>query len=397
MLRLLGGVLLAGTALLTVVPAPTYFLWKAEIAATEFGYWLVFPSVLTLLPGWRATRTATIGAALGVAAGVMFLAPVVRASSVAASLPAQMTRAFGDPAPHPLYADPPRRVPLVLPDLLLSVRSNPVRYQEEAFYEVDGERLMVDIYQPSYIHGPIPAVIIVHGGSWQSGASGELGALNGYLAAREYVVFDINYRVAPKAPFPAACDDVRAAVEFVKQNAKFFDVDPTRIALLGRSAGGQLALLVAYTAHDPAIRGVISFYGPVDLRWGWNNPANSRLSPSRAILETYLGGPPARAASTYDAASPLAAVSTATPPTLIIHGERDEIVSPVHGERLDQKLKAAGVPHLFLRLPWATHGCDYSFSGPCGQMTTYAVERFLGAVMKGSLLPAAATASAQKR
>lgn len=381
-LRLVAGALSAAVATLTIVPAPTNFLWKVEIAATEFGYWLVFPALLTVLPGWRKTPAGLAGGLLGLFAACLFVAPVARAMSVASDLPAQLTQAFGDRRPQPAYADPPKAAPLVPAALLLAVTSNPVRYQEQAFLEVDGEQLMADIYQPSYLHGPIPAVIVVHGGSWQTGASGELAALNGYLAAREYVVFDINYRAAPKAPFPAARDDVMAAIEFVKKNAKAFGVDPSRIALLGRSAGGQLALLAAYTAKDPAIRGVISFYGPADLRWGWNNPANPRVSPSRAILETYLGGPPDKVAATYDEASPLEAVSSDTPPTLIIHGLRDEIVSPVHADRLEEKLRAARVPHLYVRLPWATHGCDYSFSGPCGQITTYAVEHFLAAVMK---------------
>jgi acetyl esterase/lipase len=382
LLRLIGGLLAVGLASLTVLPAPTNFLWKAEIAATEFGYWLVLPALLPLLPGWRRTPAGAIGGLLGLIAAGLFAVPVVRATQVAGALPEQLSAAFGEPAPQPNFADAPRTAPLVLSDLVFAVDSNPVRYEAHDFEEVEGQRLAADVYQPSYPHGPIPAVIVVHGGNWRNGASGELGALNGYLAAREFVVFDVNYRFAPKAPFPAARDDVEAAVAFVKNNAKAFGVDPMRIALLGRSAGAQLALLVAYAAHEPGIRGVISFYGPADLKWGYANPANPRVSASRAILEDYLGGPPDRAGGAYDAASPLTVIDPSTPPTLIIHGLRDELVSPHHADELEQRLKAAGVRHYFLRLPWATHGCDYSFSGPCGQITTYAVERFLRAVMK---------------
>jgi acetyl esterase/lipase len=75
-------------------------------------------------------------------------------------------------------------------------------------------------------------------------------------------------------------------------------------------------------------------------------------------------------------------VGHATPPTLLINGLRDELVSPFHGEFLSDRLLRARVAHLYLRLPWAVHGCDYIFRGPCGQMTTYAVERFLDAVLK---------------
>ena len=83
----------------------------------------------------------------------------------------------------------------------------------------------------------------------------------------------------------------------------------------------------------------------------------------------------------YDAASPLSHIGQGASPTLLINGLRHEHVSPFHGEFLSDRLIRAKVPHLFLRLPWAAHGCDYVFSGPCGQITTYAVERFLSAVL----------------
>jgi acetyl esterase/lipase len=67
---------------------------------------------------------------------------------------------------------------------------------------------------------------------------------------------------------------------------------------------------------------------------------------------------------------------------LLIHGGRDELVSPRQSERLAERLAEAGVPHFVLRLPWATHAGDFNFSGPMGQISTYAVERFLAAVMR---------------
>jgi acetyl esterase/lipase len=67
---------------------------------------------------------------------------------------------------------------------------------------------------------------------------------------------------------------------------------------------------------------------------------------------------------------------------LLIHGGRDELVFPAQSERLAARLAQAQRPHYFLRLPWATHGCDVHFSGPCGQISTYVIERFLAAVMR---------------
>jgi dipeptidyl aminopeptidase/acylaminoacyl peptidase len=130
------------------------------------------------------------------------------------------------------------------------------------------------------------------------------------------------------------------------------------------------------------VRGVISLYGPSDLRYAYEHPAPPALRDTRSVLETYLGGAPdATEEDTYFAASPINFVSASSPPTLLIHGLRDAIVSPAETARLVSRLEEARVKHLFIRLPWATHGCDKSFGGPCGQIATYAIERFLDGVM----------------
>jgi dipeptidyl aminopeptidase/acylaminoacyl peptidase len=103
---------------------------------------------------------------------------------------------------------------------------------------------------------------------------------------------------------------------------------------------------------------------------------------SRAILSDYLGGSPDQAQAVYDAASPLNFVGPTTPPRLLIHGGSDDLVALGQSERLDARLAATGRPHLLLQLPWATHGADANFSGPSGQLSTYAVERFLAVVMR---------------
>jgi acetyl esterase/lipase len=259
-----------------------------------------------------------------------------------------------------------------------------VRFEERVFNTFNDEKLTLDIYRPSYEHKLLPGVIVVHGGTWQSGNNSEFVALNAYLAGRDYVVAAINYRLAPRWPFPAARDDVLSAIAYLKVYGPEIGLDPSRLALLGRSAGGQLALLAAYTAGEPAIRGVISIYGPTDLQFGYEHPAPSGLYDTRGSLEAYLGGPPAKASENYYAASPINFVTATSPPTLLIHGLLDDVVKPDQSERLESRLQQAGVKHLFVRLPWATHGCDKSFGGPCGQVATYAVERFLDGVMVGT-------------
>jgi acetyl esterase/lipase len=370
--RLITGAATFGLALLAIVPAPNYLLWQVSVAVTEYGYVLAFGALAPLLPGWRRTRRGRMGALLGVIAALLALSPLARALPVAQALPAQLQAAFG-PTTH-THGAPLRLAPL----LQRAAHATPQRltYVEHA----DGA-LALDYYAPRSAGGPAPLVVVIHGGSWQSGDSTQLPALNAYLAERGYAVAALNYRLAPTHPFPAAADDVRSALAYLKTNAVALGLDPTRIVLLGRSAGAQLALLVAYTADDPALRGVVSLYGPADMEWGYANPANPRVLDSRGVLEAYLNGTPASAPAAYAAASPIRFVGPNTPPTLLIHGPRDELVRYAQSERLAARLTAAGRPHLLVRLPWATHGADWHFHGPSGQISTYAIEYLLGAML----------------
>lgn len=223
---------------------------------------------------------------------------------------------------------------------------------------------------------------MIHGGSWRHHDKSQLPALNRYLAARGYIVAAINYRLAPQHRFPAALDDLLEALCYLKANAASFGIDPCRFVLLGRSAGGHLALLAAYGTADPAIRGVVALYPPTDLRYGYMHPSDPRVIDIRGALEDFLGGSLDSVPDSYDRASPSQLVGLSTPPTLLIHGERDELVPAIHSELLAASLAIAGRPHLCLLLPWATHGADAHFSGPFGQISTYAIERFLSAVCR---------------
>jgi acetyl esterase/lipase len=379
---LLVGALSSAVALLAVFRAPTTLLWMLSILATEWGHWLVLPALAPLLPGWRRSWMGRLGGALGLLGALLALTPLLRAIPVARRLPAQLSAAFGAATPLEAAGAPARAAPLVVADLLRGVRPAPVRTSSLVYISRGTRQLRLDLYEPPADRSAAPGVLVVHGGSWQSGASSDLAPLNSYLAARGYLVAALSYRFAPAHPFPAAHDDVLAALDYLKRNAAALGLDPARLTLIGRSAGGQLALLAAYTADDPAIRGVVSFYAPADLRYGYANPSNPAVIDSRGVLGAYLGGSPDAAPAAYDAAAPIGFVGPRTPPTLLIHGGRDELVTPVQSERLAARLAAAGRPHLLLRLPWATHGFDYFFGGPGGQLSTYAVERFLAAVNK---------------
>ena len=189
--------------------------------------------------------------------------------------------------------------------------------------------------------------------------------------------------MVPQAIWPAQRNDVLAAIAFLRERATELEIDPARIVLLGRSAGGQLAEAVAYAAHDSGICGVIALYAPADMKLGWDSSSTTDSFNQRQILQQFLGGTPATARDAYESSSGARVVSPGAPPTLLLHGQLDTIVPDGQSELMARKLAAAGVPHTLILLPWATHGFDYiNFDSPGAQITTYAMEWFLSVVTR---------------
>ncbi|WNG30885.1 alpha/beta hydrolase [Cystobacter fuscus] len=380
-LRLLLSGLLFGLGLLGLFKAPVAALWKPAVAATEWGHVLaVLPLALLLLPGGVGLG-AWIAWGLAALAALLLLSSLGRALGYVKGLEARFARSFGSVQPPAFPGAPARTAPLVLKELL-SVSTPKVVPTRHTYREVEGQALQLDLYRGPGMPQPRPLVVVVHGGSWNSGDSTQLDWLNSYLAARGIAVAAINYRLAPRHTFPTQREDVLAALAWLRENAARLGLDASRIALLGRSAGGQLALLAAYTAQEPAIRAVVALYAPSDLNWGWAHPTNPRVMDSPRTLSDYLGGTPAQVQERFDAASPIGFVLPDSPPTLLVHGTRDELVFAEQSRRLARRLTEAQVPHLELELPWATHGCDANPAGPGGQITTWAVERFLTAAFQ---------------
>jgi len=243
--------------------------------------------------------------------------------------------------------------------------------------------LLLDFYHPVRAGaGPAPCVILVHGGGWESGGRDEIAPFDHWLARRGYAVAAISYRLAPRFIWPAQRDDLLAAIAFLKARAPVLGIDPARLVLAGRSAGGNIAEATAYGAHDPSIRGVIALYAPADLHFAWAYAREDDVLKSPMLMRQFLGGTPETAHAAYDSASGYLMVGKSTPPTLLVHGDLDTLVWHRQSERLDAKLAASGVAHAFVSLPWATHALDYNLNGPGGQLTTYAVEWFLAAVTR---------------
>jgi len=385
-LRIWIAVILFLAALLAVMPAQTYNLWKASIAGAEWGHFVAIAAIVALMiPGWWRTISGQLAAGVTVVAAILAMSPSVRAFLASRDLDAGLKSAFGAEAANATVDRPIGLVPLFRMPAFNDVRVTTIRYAVR-----DDKPLELDLYRQSAGADSagakpatrLPLVITLHGGSWVGGDRRDLPELNYHLASRGYVVAALSYRFAPQHPFPAAEEDVGDAVKYLKSHARNLGIDSTRIVLLGRSAGGQLALNSAYTKADPSIKGVVALYAPSDQQWGWEHPTNPRVYDSYAALRTFLNGEPSQIPAAYKAASPINFVGAHTVPTLLIHGAMDPLVSIQQSQRLDSALAAARRPHYLVKLPWATHGCDYVFNGPCGQLSTYAIDRFLRAVMR---------------
>jgi acetyl esterase/lipase len=372
--RLIFSLILLATATLAVVIAPTHFLWMVAVGVTELGHMLALICLGAIPLLWSSSWAGKGAAAICLAAAVLASLPVLRAVRVSHQLPGELRAAFGD-------ATPARSAPLVYGDLYKGISPPEMSAQTLVYSEPYGQELSLDFYR-AQSERVLPLVVVVHAGSWQSGDNRDFISMDRYLAGRGYAVADIIYRLAPRWKFPSATDDTRAAIAFLRSHADKFKIDPNRIVLLGRSAGGQIALTVAYSAKDSGIRGVISFYAPTDLYYSWENSGNPLVLDTKTILKDYLGGSPSEAPANYNDASPIRLAAPGSPPTLLLHGGRDELVSFYQSARLAKRLDEIGIPHLNLLLPWATHGFDYILRGPGGQISTYAIEYFLKTVMR---------------
>jgi len=213
---------------------------------------------------------------------------------------------------------------------------------------------LVDRYRRRGRAGPAPAVIQVHGGGWTAGRRGrQARPLVHHLAARGWVVFDMTYRLSPKATFPDQLDDVRRAVEWVRRNAGNHGVDPAFVALTGGSAGGQLAALAALDPGGPPVQACIPLYGVHDLLDEDGRPLWPYLASH--VLKVRPEDDP----GAWRAASPVHSAHADRPPFLVVHGARDSLVRPEQSRRLAEALRAAGGPGVGLaEIPGATHGFD---------------------------------------
>lgn len=218
------------------------------------------------------------------------------------------------------------------------------------YRRVDGAALSLDAYRQK--RGEVrPAVIVVHGGGWTSGSRiARVGQILEMLTAAGFGWVSLDYRLAPEHPFPAALDDLRAALAFVRAHADELRIDRDRIALLGEDAGGHLALLLA-AERPTGVKAVVSLGGIYDLR-----PLVGKGGLGER-LEAFLGQDPASPAgpAALAAASPIERVTSGMAPVLLVHGDADSEVPLAEATRFSEALVRVGVQGQLVEVPDGIH------------------------------------------
>ena len=272
-----------------------------------------------------------------------------------------------------------------------SLMTPTVRVRRDVILDPGKPHLAADVY---HAPGPPPRpfVVAVHGGSWRHGDKGELPHFSRRLAAAGFTVVDVRYALAPAEPFPHGVADVKCLLGRIRERAADLGVDPARAGLFGRSAGAQIALIAAYSAGDRSIppscavadepvRAVAALYAPSDLVWGHENPMVPDVIRGTESIELYLGGPPAQAPEAYRLSGAAGWVDRAVPPTLLVHGSGDQLVSPIHSRRLAAALAARGREFTFIEVPMGEHGMDARPGVVGEQISRHAAVDFLGATL----------------
>lgn len=250
-----------------------------------------------------------------------------------------------------------------------------------AFSKSDGVPLSLDVYQPP-AGDTFPVILQIYGGSWQTGSPSSQEWFSRYFSQRGYLVVAIDYRHAPEWKWPEQIVDVRSALYWVSEHSSRFGGDPSRIVVIGRSAGAQLAMRLAYQEGPSSIRAVVNLYGPVDLADGWRHPPHPDPANVRGILEMFIGGTPDQKPEHYRHASPITFVSKTVAPTLSLYGARDHIVEARYGRLLDVALRKAGATSVLLELPWSEHAFDAVPNGLGRRIALHYTERFVAWAVK---------------
>jgi acetyl esterase/lipase len=288
-----------------------------------------------------------------------------------------------------------------------------------------GRKLLCDVWQPpAGVPASGLAAVYLHGSAWCFlDKDAWTRPLFRHLAAQGHVIVDVAYRLFPETDIPGMAADTKRAVAWVKHHAADLQIRPDRVVLAGGSAGGHLALLAAYAPDDPTLTpaelggsdprvcGVVSLYGQADLAAHYHHtgqqkscrpddpqpdwdappppwmlrqfgPDADRLKlhhMAAGRLDWLVGGTPSELPDRHAQLSPVHRVHPGCPPTLLLHGEHDQMAPVAAMRQLHRRLEQTGVPVTAVYLPHTDHAFDLLATAwsPPARVAIHVLERFL--------------------
>jgi len=213
------------------------------------------------------------------------------------------------------------------------------------------EALIANLYKPESA-SPTPAVLLIHGGGWNAKERrSDMACIANNLAKHGYFVMNTTYRLTPDWQFPAQKKDIDLALRYIRENAEALNIDPTRIAIFGYSAGGHLSALAGLDPEND-IKAIVAGGAPVDFSF-W---------PSGKLTGLLLGGPLKGNEKIYREASPITFVRPTSPPVFIYHGSEDTLVPTTHPKAFIKSLEKNAVEHEVYWINGRSHIMSHLFS-----------------------------------
>ena len=233
------------------------------------------------------------------------------------------------------------------------------------------KRHLMDIYVPAGAKESSPLIVFIHGGAWMlNDKYADMGymknTVHGFIDSG-YIMASIDYRYSTDAPFPAQIQDCNQAVEYLYQHAAEYKIDKKRIAVIGFSAGGHLASLMALSNNNRVkefypggkmgsfkIKCALDFYGPSDLIAISSAPDTS-VNSDRSPVSLLLGAMAIDRPDLAKRASPVTYIDKNDPPFIIVQGEKDQSVPNTQSKLLSSWLTLAGIKNELIIVPNAPH------------------------------------------
>ena len=298
-----------------IIPAPTYFLLPLGVGAPEISPLLLLVNAIAFLltilcwlvfkiPHQWLLTVCLICSLLGI---ILSSLPWLQFDATNQKFQVEIETALGkdylSKIPQPVK-EKMRNKPFIFKDLMTGIPQQKVRIERDiTFAKPNNVALKLNSYLPLK-SGKYPTLIIIYGGAWRTGSPNNKEQFSFYLAERGYSIIAIDYRHAPEYKFPTQLEDVTTALKYIYNNADKFESDRDKIAVLGRSAGGHLALLAA-RQNDINLKGVIAYYSPINLPEAYRKPPVPDPINTRQVLQDFLGGSPDELPDLYQQASPI--------------------------------------------------------------------------------------------